>query len=46
MLPGHFDQAVILEGVRPLGKGMECRGRLPDGYLYEPLSPRKKPIFL
>ena len=35
MLPGHFDQAVILEGVRPLGKGMECRVRLPDGYLDE-----------
>ena len=35
MLPGHFDQAVILEGVRLLGKGFECRVRLPDGSLDE-----------
>ena len=35
LLPGHFDQAVTLEGVRPLGKGFECRVRLPDGSLDE-----------
>jgi len=35
MLPGHFDQAVTLEGVRPLGRGFECRVRLPDGFLDE-----------
>lgn len=30
-LPGHFSTPVTLEGVRPLGQGYECRGRLPDG---------------
>jgi superfamily II DNA or RNA helicase len=30
-LPGHFSTPVILEGVRPLGQGFECRVRLPDG---------------
>src|SRR5216683_4100187 len=35
MLPGHFDQPVTLEGVRPLGRGLECRVRLPDGSLDE-----------
>ncbi len=34
-LPGHFDQAVTLEGVRPLGRGFECRVRLADGSLDE-----------
>ena len=34
-LPGHFDQAVILEGARGLGKGFEFRVRLPDGSLDE-----------
>lgn len=34
-LPGHFDQAVTLEGVRPLGRGLECRVRLPGGSLDE-----------
>jgi len=34
-LPGHFDQAVTLEGFRPLGRGFECRVRLPDGSLDE-----------
>jgi len=31
VLPGHFSQPVVLEGVRPLGAGYECRVRLPDG---------------
>jgi SNF2 family DNA or RNA helicase len=35
VLPGHFDQAVTLEGVRPLGRGFECRVRLADGSLDE-----------
>ena len=35
MLAGHFDQAVILEGVRSLGKGFECRVRLASGMLDE-----------
>ena len=30
-LPGHFPGPVILEGVRPLGNGYECRVRLLDG---------------
>ncbi len=34
-LPGHFDIPVILEAARPLGKGFECRVRLPDGTLDE-----------
>ena len=35
MLPGHFEQAVTLEGVRPLGRGFECRVRLSNGSLDE-----------
>src|SRR5688500_5262210 len=34
-LPGHFDVPVFLEAARPLGKGFECRVRLPDGSLDE-----------
>ncbi|GEM_PF-4899138 len=30
-LPGHFAEPVVLESVRPLGEGFECRVRLPDG---------------
>lgn len=30
-LPGHFNEPVVLEAVRPLGGGFECRVRLPDG---------------
>jgi superfamily II DNA or RNA helicase len=30
-LPGHFAEPVVIEGVRPLGSGFECRVRLPDG---------------
>src|SRR6516164_3927815 len=33
--PGHFDVPVVLEAARPLGKGFECRVRLPDGSLDE-----------
>jgi SNF2 family DNA or RNA helicase len=35
VLPGHFDQPVTLEGVRPIGRGFECRVRLVDGSLDE-----------
>lgn len=31
MLPGHFAVPVVLEAVRKLGEGYECRVRLPDG---------------
>lgn len=30
-LPGHFPEAVVLESVRSLGSGYECRVRLSDG---------------
>ena len=30
-LPGHFAEPVVLESVRPLGGGYECRVRLADG---------------
>lgn len=30
-LPGHFPEAVLLESVRSIGAGYECRVRLPDG---------------
>jgi len=30
-LPGHFAEPVVLESVRPLGEGFECRVRLVDG---------------
>jgi len=34
-LLGHFNVPVVLEAARPLGKGFECRVRLPDGTLDE-----------
>ncbi|HUW33120.1 MAG TPA: hypothetical protein VM223_16045, partial [Planctomycetota bacterium] len=30
-LPGHFPDPVVLESVRAIGAGYECRVRLPDG---------------
>ncbi len=30
-LPGHFPEPVVLEGVRSIGSGFECRVRLLDG---------------
>ena len=30
-LPGHFAGPVVLESVRPMGEGFECRVRLSDG---------------
>jgi superfamily II DNA or RNA helicase len=41
-LPGHFAEPVVLESVRPLGDGCECRVRLLDGSLEEVvLSPEE-----
>ena len=34
-LPGHFEMPVLLEHVRALGSGYECRVRLPKGTLEE-----------
>jgi hypothetical protein len=34
-LPGHFTEPVVLEAVRSLGEGSECRVRLGDGSLEE-----------
>jgi superfamily II DNA or RNA helicase len=34
-MPGHFDTLVVLEEVRRIGTGYECRVRLPDGTLDE-----------
>ncbi len=34
-LPGHFPEPVVLEAVRPIGAGYECRVRLTDGSLEE-----------
>jgi hypothetical protein len=34
-LPGHFAEPVMLEAVRALGDGCECRVRLPNGTLEE-----------
>ena len=31
LLPGHFGEPVLLEAVRAIGAGYECRVRLPDG---------------
>jgi hypothetical protein len=31
VLPGHFAGPVVLEAIRPLGDGFECRVRLADG---------------
>jgi SNF2 family DNA or RNA helicase len=30
-IPGHFNEPVVLESVRPIGAGYECRVRLADG---------------
>jgi SNF2 family DNA or RNA helicase len=41
-LPGHFSEPVVLESVRALGDGCECRVRLTDGSLDEVvLSPEE-----
>ena len=39
-LPGYLDTPVVLEGVRHLAKGYECRVRLPGGTPNEFLIPQ------
>ncbi len=39
-LPGHFAEPVVLESVRSLGDGYECRVRLADGTLDEAILSR------
>jgi len=39
-LPGHFEGSVIIEGVRSLPNGYECRVRLGDGNLEETIITR------
>jgi len=41
-LQGHFDEPVVLEAVRPLGSGYECRVRLSDGSLEETVITREE----
>lgn len=41
-LPGHFAEPVVLESVRPLGDGSECRVRLLDGSLEEVVLSREE----
>ncbi len=41
-LKGHFDHPILLEEVRPLGGGLECRVRLSDGSLDEIVISREE----
>lgn len=41
-LPGHFPEPVVLESVRPIGAGYECRVRLADGTPDETILPREE----
>jgi superfamily II DNA or RNA helicase len=41
-LPGHFAEPVVLESVRPLGEGFECRVRLSDGTPDEAILSREE----
>jgi len=45
-LLGHFRGVVILEAVRPLGSGYECRVRLPDGSLEETVISQQEALAL
>jgi len=45
-LPGHFDHAVTLEGVRPLGTGFECRVRVASGILDEAIISQAEALAL
>ncbi|MCK4340138.1 MAG: DUF3883 domain-containing protein [Phycisphaerae bacterium] len=42
LLPGHFPEPVVLESVRSLGAGFECRVRLPDGTPDEAILSREE----
>jgi superfamily II DNA or RNA helicase len=41
-LPGHFAEPVVLESVRSLGEGFECRVRLSDGTPDEAILSREE----
>lgn len=41
-LPGHFPDPVVLEAVRPIGTGFECRVRLLDGSPDEAILSREE----
>jgi len=41
-LPGHFPEPVVLEAVRPIGDGFECRVRLADGSPDETILSREE----
>ena len=41
-LPGHFPEPVVLEAVRPIGAGYECRVRLLDGTPDEAILSREE----
>ncbi|MBN1459426.1 MAG: DEAD/DEAH box helicase family protein [Armatimonadetes bacterium] len=41
-LPGHFPEPVVLQGVRPIGSGYECRVRLLDGTPDEAILSREE----
>ena len=41
-LPGHFPEPVVLESVRPIGDGFECRVRLSDGTPDETILSRQE----
>jgi len=45
-LPGHFPDPVILEAVRPIGTGYECRVRLLDGTPDEAILSREEALAL
>jgi hypothetical protein len=45
-LPGHFADPVVLDSVRPLGDGSECRVRLRDGSLEEVVLSRDETSLL
>lgn len=42
ILPGHFPDSVVLEAVRPIGAGYECRVRLLDGTPDEAILSREE----
>jgi len=45
-LPGHFPQPVVLEAVRPIGSGYECRVRLLDGTPDEAILSQEESVVL
>lgn len=45
-LPGHFAEPVVLESVRTLGDGYECRVRLQDGTPDEAILSRDEAAFI